>query len=1637
MHFILFFDSKSKSGYLQAVKNILTIGLILWSCAQAMGQMTIHPGDVPPLQPDNIIENVFLGNGVTLLNTQYSGFESSVGIFDNAESSIGIEKGIVLTTGHARNVNQLNSETQLNGNTSNNSIVDEDLNALAGVNVLDIAKFEIEFIPSSDLLSFRYVFASEEYPKFVCLGSNDVFGFFITGPKPGGGFYNNENIARVPDPNRPGEFLDLPVTVNSVNNGMPGVRADGGLCDGTNESLAFAQYYNENPLDSEPAFNGFLDIFIAQAAVIPCETYTIEIAIGDGGDRIIDSAVFLEGRSFSTKDLIVDINNPGIEGGLAEDCATGSIDISIAEPLASDLPVELTVLTDADLVNPATEGVDFASLPDAISIQAGSTTVSVPLIPMLDNLAEGTEFIYLGLRRNICTVDTFILPLFDNILTDIDLLDTLVICSDETFSLTADLGEINPSDNLEFISTETVDILTTADATESTIVVSGLKDISLNPSIISEICIDDLQHNQLKDLDIFLQAPSGQILELSSDNDNFDGGTGLIQTCFTTTATQNINGGNASESAGIPGNPNYTGNFLPEGSFDEWLSPITSELNGAYTLYIVDDTKAFNGQLGGWHLTINPKYELDYNWSPSIGLDCPTCSTTGGQIQSSRYYYLNLVDSYGCTYVDSTWVQVYEREELPVLECNQVAEGQIEITWPNNSSSYEFMVVGKNRWYSTDVPESIVAGIYTVDIVSENRIQIGGMLEDEPVTVMVRALNAGGCNSPVASTTCTAIPCSSTLPEIISVNIEQPMCSSQTTARVVVNAEGISDLQYIIQIGNNSAFNDNGVFRSIPPGTWPLRVSDTNGCAIEQMITVDAPPAFELTSIVQQITCRDDNDASIELQISGENPPFSIVWATGSDQSTQTNLESGNYSVIVTDNLGCTLEESFEIINPVELISTYVQSDPLNCNGVNPEAFASVFSFGGKAPYSTIWNGTIASDTLNDLSAGTLQWQVTDSLGCVVTGSSEVEQSQGLLLDFENVTDLACYNSSEGMATVVVENGSRDYFYQWSSDETSATATNLVAGPNSITVTDSDGCFATAVINLEAPEALIIASTINQPNCELAVDGQIDLEVSGGTGDLEIIWDNNSTATSLSDLGVGTFCVTVTDSNRCEVRECFDLQAREPIDLESNITAVSCNPGSDGSISIQPRGGSGSYEYQWTGPNGFTAQDKDLTDLESGSYSLIVIDANNRQCQSEIFEFDLTIDTDLAASLELTNLFTCINEPNGTLETQVQGGQAPYTYLWSDDSDASSLNGLSAGTYSVTVTDANNCSVVSQMSITEDETLQVQISKQDLMCPGTEDGFITLLTTGGYEPYAYEWNVLGNGPTLNNLPAGEYSVTVTDAEGCTVVETVILTEQFQALEIEPLVENEKCYQNNDGSISVEIITGMQPVMFSLNGGVMQTNNTFNDLESGEYQLSIMDANGCIEERLLTVLPAQEISVEITGDLLVDFGGSVELSVNMENAKGDISYNWNAPQIENFSCTDCGSPRIENITESFSAQLLIEDENGCNKEAYININVVDDMNLEVPTGFSPNGDGVNDILSIYGNPDFTVTAFTIYGRSGQKVYEAHNLTPNNELQGWDGRFQGELLPSGSYIWTIEYQSLRGDTGSTRGVTTLIN
>ncbi|MEM8584352.1 MAG: choice-of-anchor L domain-containing protein, partial [Bacteroidota bacterium] len=265
-----------------------------------------------PYDPDNLIETVFVGEGIDLQSVNYEGDNRSAAFFKGGLPYIGIDRGIVMTTGFAIDEDNPNeSISQIGDNQSGNNAnspldEDPDIRAIVGPTAIvhDIISYTITFRPISDSVNFRYVFASEEYPEFVCSRFNDIFGFFISGPGINGPYTNGAiNIARVPG-------TDLPVRINTINPGMPGTSAGAGMCDEDDASLDFSNFFVDNNNSNEPPiFDGFTQVFDASVGLQACQEYTIKLVIADIGDTNYDSGVFLEARSFSGEGTNLEIVN--------------------------------------------------------------------------------------------------------------------------------------------------------------------------------------------------------------------------------------------------------------------------------------------------------------------------------------------------------------------------------------------------------------------------------------------------------------------------------------------------------------------------------------------------------------------------------------------------------------------------------------------------------------------------------------------------------------------------------------------------------------------------------------------------------------------------------------------------------------------------------------------------------------------------------------------------------------------------------------------------------------------------------------------------------------------------------------------------------------------------------------------------------------------------------------------------------------------------------------------------------------------------------------------------------------------------------------------------------------------------------
>ncbi len=457
---------------LNRLTHILTISTVLLLGNSVWGQLTTATG----LTPTQLVQNVLVGNGVTVTNVNYTGHPEAIGTFNGASTNLGLSDGIVLTTGtvlsgtgpFGAQEGPHGPNDQGNAGTDNATAGYGPLTNVAGDNTFNAAILEFDFVPNSDTVRFRYVFGSEEYPEFVNAGFNDVFAFFISGP----GFGGTYNMATIPGTG------GTPVTIDNVNaNTNSAYFVDNG--DGSVAPQNGSSFYIQ--------YDGFTVVIEAVAQVQCGETYHLKIAIADVGDGAYDSGIFLEANSlvsYSPVEIEADLNFNayGDNQTMAEGCETSIVTIS-RNPNNSALPLTIPISTGGT----ATEGVDYTSVPTSISFAAGQSVATFPVDVIPDNIVEGDETITIILdqpdpcgNQNFIELDLIIREV-PPIVVEMD--DETVHCSGEVVVLTPNVsgglpntsyiynwspsGATSSSINHTAIQTETISV-TVSDQCNST-----------------------------------------------------------------------------------------------------------------------------------------------------------------------------------------------------------------------------------------------------------------------------------------------------------------------------------------------------------------------------------------------------------------------------------------------------------------------------------------------------------------------------------------------------------------------------------------------------------------------------------------------------------------------------------------------------------------------------------------------------------------------------------------------------------------------------------------------------------------------------------------------------------------------------------------------------------------------------------------------------------------------------------------------------------------------------------------------------------------------------------------------------------------------------------------------------------------
>ncbi|MBK9462981.1 MAG: SprB repeat-containing protein [Sphingobacteriales bacterium] len=423
------------------------------------------------------------------------------------------------------------------------------------------------------------------------------------------------------------------------------------------------------------------------------------------------------------------------------------------------------------------------------------------------------------------------------------------------------------------------------------------------------------------------------------------------------------------------------------------------------------------------------------------------------------------------------------------------------------------------------------------------------------------------------------------------------------------------------------------------------------------------------------------------------------------------------------------------------------------------------------------------------------------------------------------------------------------------SNPTITAATTNATGNYLVTVTDANGCSSTAQINVLINSSLTTSVVTTPISCNGGNNGTATANITGGTSPYTYAWSNGGTTSLINNLIADTYTVTVTDTNGCSgigigtVSEPILLSASLVIDNETD-----CFGGTDGAATITANGGTAPYSYLWS--NNTTTNV--LNNVVAGTYLATITDANG--C-TQTLSATLNEPTEIIVTLDNNTPVGCNGANNGSLVISVSGGTPGYTYLWSNGSTTEDVSGLSAGNYVVTVTDANGCTSTIGSTVSSPSSLGVTATLTQVLCNGGNNGSIDASVTGGTSPYTYLWSNGSTTEDINGLTAGNYGVTVTDANGCNITDTYLITEPSAVAITVDSSTPTTCNGTPTGSIAISVTGGTPGYNYLWSDG--STTEDISGLSAGNYVVTVTDANGCTSTVGATVSSPSSLAVTAT------------------------------------------------------------------------------------------------------------------------------------------------------------------------------
>ncbi len=781
---------------------------------------------------------------------------------------------------------------------------------------------------------------------------------------------------------------------------------------------------------------------------------------------------------------------------------------------------------------------------------------------------------------------------------------------------------------------------------------------------------------------------------------------------------------------------------------------------------------------------------------------------------------------------------------------------------------------------------------YSWDITG-GRITAGGTSADNYVTVLwnsipqgrveVTVTNESGCPGSLAADI-QIFNIAATVSDITNIT-----CNGEPAGAVTVTAvagTGLPPYEYSLDAG---PFQSSGTFTGLSAGNHIVTVRDDLSCTSEAVFIITQPQVMTASVTgIKDVSCFEGSDGNVTVSASGGLPPYvySIDGGPFGASNVFTGLEMGSYIITVRDQNSCETVVPATVIQPPFPLAASATATDVLCHGESTGSISLTIS-GGTAPYSYSWNNGAVTEDLNNIPAGDYDVTVTDANGCTATAAATVTEPDEALEAAVSVTDVLCNGDDTGSAGLTVTGGTEPYTYLWSDGSITEDLSGVEAGSYTVTVTDANGCTITVTALVSEPAVLSGSVDTEDVLCYGDLTGTVSVTVTGGTAPYVYQWNTGATTPDLEDLAAGTYTVTVTDANMCElILTAVVTQPDEALAASATATDVLCHGESTGSISLTISGGTAPYSYSWN--NG--AVTEDLNNIPAGDYDVTVTDANG--CTATAAATVTEPDEALEAAVSVTDVL-CNGDDTGSAGLTVTGGTEPYTYLWSDGSITEDLSGVEAGSYTVTVTDANGCTITVTALVSEPAVLSGSVDTEDVLCYGDLTGTVSVTVTGGTAPYVYQWNTGATTPDLEDLAAGTYTVTITDANLCELVVSAEVGGPSEATGADVVSLNDVTeWGGNDGSFTVEGTGGTAPYQYRIGTGEFGPSGTFGSLSMGTYPVTVRDVNLCTFELTVTInQPDEELVARLVSRTDVLCNGEASGSVTVEGWGGTIPFEY--------------------------------------------------------------------------------------------------------------------------------------------------